>query len=236
MVKMSHTMNLKSSTPNVQNVTCFTSFHPACEHIRISCFNTQAVLCRNHTRRGGSGGRVQGVRSSPPPPRWSFLLRLYVFTFIIFTSLSMTPFLGGAPPPKKNPRSAPDTAGGITFWRETSPQFLPPGSKESSRNIRWFLKTHYNHQLKINITAKRSYQSKIMNRNNQRSSSFFSFSAGRVVDGWAGILREFPWLNWSMLWFLEIQVLIDYLIHLLFFFFNYFSCVSDLGNLSCSGF
>ena len=46
----------------------------------------------------------------------------------------------------------------ITFWREPS----PPGNKGSSQNIRWFLKTHYSHQLKINITAKRSYQLKII--------------------------------------------------------------------------
>ena len=46
----------------------------------------------------------------------------------------------------------------ITFWRETS----PPGNKGSSQNIRWFLKTNYNYQLKINITAKRSYQLKMI--------------------------------------------------------------------------
>ena len=50
----------------------------------------------------------------------------------------------------------------IAFWRETSPKSLPPGNRGSTQNIRWFLKTHYNHQLKINITAKRSYQIKII--------------------------------------------------------------------------
>lgn len=34
--------NLKSTTPNVQNVTRFTPFRLACEHRRISCFNLQA--------------------------------------------------------------------------------------------------------------------------------------------------------------------------------------------------
>ena len=33
--------------------------------------------------RGGSKGRVQGVRT-PPPLRWSFLLRIYVFAFKFF--------------------------------------------------------------------------------------------------------------------------------------------------------
>ena len=45
----------------------------------------------------------------------------------------------------------------ITFWRETS-----PNSEGSSQNITWFLKTHFSHQFKINITAKRSYQSKVI--------------------------------------------------------------------------
>ena len=84
-----------------------------------------------------------------------------------------------APSPKKNPGSATDSYLAqaslfptlyhymlliiiITFWRETSPKSLPPGNKGSTQNIRWFLKTHYNHQIKINITAKRSYQLKII--------------------------------------------------------------------------
>ena len=75
----------------------------------------------------------------------------------------------------------------ITFWRETSPKSLPPGNKGSTKNIRWFLKTHYNHQLKINITAKRSYQLKIIK---------FFFLADGVLGGWG-------------LWVLEIQVLIN---------------------------
>ena len=73
----------------------------------------------------------------------------------------------------------------ITFWRETSPKSLPPGNKGSTKNIRWFLKTHYNHQLKINITAKRSYQLKII--------KFFSF--GRRGSGWVGILGEFSFFE-----------------------------------------
>ena len=66
----------------------------------------------------------------------------------------------------------------ITFWRETS----PPGNKGSSQNIRWFLKAHYNHRLKINITAKRSYQLKII--------KFFFLAAG-VLGGW-GYWGNFP--------------------------------------------
>ena len=69
----------------------------------------------------------------------------------------------------------------ITFWRETS----PPGNKGSSQNIRWFLKTHYNHQLTINVTAKRSYQLKII--------KFFFLAAG-VLGGW-GYWGEFSCLN-----------------------------------------
>ena len=47
----------------------------------------------------------------------------------------------------------------ITFWRETS-KSLPFEEKDRHKILdRWLLKTHYNHQLKKNITAKRSYQS-----------------------------------------------------------------------------
>ena len=45
-----------------------------------------------------------------------------------------------------------------------------------------------NHQLKINITAKLTHQSKIIK---------FFFLAGRVADVWVGILGEFSCLNWS---------------------------------------
>ena len=54
--------------------------------------------------RGGSRGRVQGVRTPPPP--WGEPL-FFVFTFkICLPHQSVTPFLSGAPPPKKNPGSA----------------------------------------------------------------------------------------------------------------------------------
>ena len=65
----------------------------------------------------------------------------------------------------------------ITFW-ETSPKSLPSGNKGSTQNIRWFLKTHDNHQSKINITAKRSYQLKII--------KFFFWQAGFWVGGDTG--------------------------------------------------
>ena len=55
---------------------------------------------------------------------------------------------------------------------------MPPGNRGSTQNIRWFLKTHYNHQLKINITAKRSYQLKII--------KFFGGLAGLWVGGDTG--------------------------------------------------
>ena len=67
-------------------------------------------------------------------------------------------------------------------WREISPKSLPPGNKGSTQHIRWFLKTHYNHHLKINITAKRSYQLKII--------KLFFLAAG-VVGGW-GYWGNFP--------------------------------------------
>ena len=96
-----------------------------------------------------------------------------------------------------------------TFWRETSPKSLPPGNRGSTQNIRWFLKTHYNHKLKISITAKRSYQIKIIK----------VFFFGRRVCGWVGILGEFSCLNWStQLWVLEIQVLINSFIFLFIFY------------------
>ena len=57
-----------------------------------------------------------------------------------------------------------------------------------TQNIRWFLKTHYNHQLKINITAKRSYQLKII--------KFFGGLAGLWVGGDTGgiFLSEFKYV------------------------------------------
>ena len=57
-----------------------------------------------------------------------------------------------------------------------SPKSLPPGNRGSTQNIRWFLKTHYNHQLKISITAKRSYQIKIIK-------VFFFWQAGLWLGG-----------------------------------------------------
>ena len=55
--------------------------------------------------RGGSRGRVQGVRTSPPPHP----LRdeaFFVFAFkICLPHRSVTSFLRGPPPPKKNPGS-----------------------------------------------------------------------------------------------------------------------------------
>ena len=82
----------------------------------------------------------------------------------------------------------------ITFWRGTSAKSLPSGNKGSSPNIRCFLKTHYNHKLKINTTAKRSYH--------QRQSSFF-WQTGLGMDGlgywgnfpvWIEVCYGFNWL------------------------------------------
>ena len=58
----------------------------------------------SHIIRGGSRGRVQGVRIPPPPEMtFGFLIQL------VFTSghQSVTPIHTGAPPPRKNPGSAP---------------------------------------------------------------------------------------------------------------------------------
>ena len=64
--------------------------------------------------RGGSRGRVQGVRTPPPPPRDD--LRFSNATGILPKKKTMW-FIGveveeetSAPPPKKNPGSAPVTA------------------------------------------------------------------------------------------------------------------------------
>ena len=86
--------------------------------------------------RGGSRGRVQGVRTAPPNLTCSFLIQLqknccivwYVFTavhimllpnqkpsFVVFAlkiclrHQSVSPFLSGANSPKKNPGSTPET-------------------------------------------------------------------------------------------------------------------------------
>ena len=57
--------------------------------------------------RGGSRGRVQGVRTLPPPLRDD--LRLSNTTGILNKKKkSVTPFLTGASPSKKNPGSDPD--------------------------------------------------------------------------------------------------------------------------------
>ena len=78
----------------------------------------------------------------------------------------------------------------ITFWRETAPKSLPPRNKGSSQwNIKWFLKTHYNHQSKINITPKRSSQSKII--------KFFFRQAGLWMGGpgyWGDFLFELKYV------------------------------------------
>ena len=67
----------------------------------------------------------------------------------------------------------------------TLPKSLPPGNSEgSSQNITWFLKTHFNHQFKINITANRSYQSKII--------KFFSFWQAELRMCGPGYLGNFP--------------------------------------------
>ena len=61
--------------------------------------------------RGGSRGRVQGLRIPPPSEMpCGFLIQL-VWVFCINICLrhqSVTPFLSGAPRPKKNPGSPPD--------------------------------------------------------------------------------------------------------------------------------
>jgi len=83
----------------------------------------------------------------------------------------------------------------ITFWQETSPKSLPRQNKGSSQNIRWFLKTYYNHQLKINIAAKRSYQWKII-----------KFFFGRLGCEWVGILGEFSCYITFLLHYITIEV------------------------------
>ena len=55
--------------------------------------------------RGGSRGRVQGVRTPPPPPEMTcgFLIQLAFWFIGVEVEQEMS-----APPPKKNPGSAPD--------------------------------------------------------------------------------------------------------------------------------
>ena len=63
------------------------------------------------TLRGGSRGRVQGVRTPPPEMTCGFLIQL------VFCQKKTMWFIGveveqqtSAPPPKRNPGSAPDLA------------------------------------------------------------------------------------------------------------------------------
>ena len=59
---------------------------------------------RGRTSRGGSKGRVQGVRTPPPPSEMTcgFLIQL-----VMSGHQLVEPLLSGALPPKKNPGYAP---------------------------------------------------------------------------------------------------------------------------------
>ena len=75
------------------------------------------VECLSHTAPGEDlGGGYRGC--APHSMRWSFLLRIYVFSFDLFISPSVTSFLRGAPPPKKNPGSAPEPLSVLAWWEQ----------------------------------------------------------------------------------------------------------------------
>ena len=64
------------------------------------------LLAKFKQIRGGSRGRVQGVRLPPPPPPEMRPSSYFAFK-ICLPHWSVTSFLRGAPPSKKNPGSAP---------------------------------------------------------------------------------------------------------------------------------
>ena len=74
---------------------------------------SQAVFeVGNSIIRGGSRGRVQGVRTSPPPPsrhdlRFSNTIGILKKKTMWFIGVEVEQETS-APPPKKNPGSAPD--------------------------------------------------------------------------------------------------------------------------------
>ena len=56
--------------------------------------------------RGESSGRMQGMCTTPLPPTWDVKTSsLCSLLFIFLPHQSVTPFLRGTPPPKKNPGS-----------------------------------------------------------------------------------------------------------------------------------
>ena len=81
------------------------------------------LLINNNTTsyRGGSRGRVQGVRTTPPEMTCGFLIQL------VFCKEKKTMWFIGveveqetsAPPPKKNPGSAPELVCLSSSWRST---------------------------------------------------------------------------------------------------------------------
>ena len=82
------------------------------ENNSISCVCACVCVCIcvevAHTCRGGSRGRVQGVRPPPPPEMTCGFLTQLEFPEKT-RHQSATTFLSGAPlPPKKNAGSAPD--------------------------------------------------------------------------------------------------------------------------------
>ena len=80
-----------------------------------------------HNYRDGSRGRVQGVGIRPPPlpheMTCSFLTQLVFCIKICLHHQSVTPFLSGAPPPKKRPGSTPEIGG---FMMEVKNPGSPP--------------------------------------------------------------------------------------------------------------
>ena len=85
----------EKATGGSENGSSLIKFHPVIGPIWRICFNQF---------RGGYRGRVQGV-CTPPPGDEAFF---FVFAFkICLPHRSVKSFLRGAPPPKKNPGSAP---------------------------------------------------------------------------------------------------------------------------------
>ena len=98
-------------------LSCRFSTHFAVKYVasQVACF--WCPFYRTFSLRGGSRGRVQGVRTLPPPPEMTcgFLIQL------VFCKKKTMWFIGveveqetSAPPPKKNPGSAPEPYRGLT--------------------------------------------------------------------------------------------------------------------------
>ena len=101
-------------SPLFKNTSC--PFVFVSRHFWNCIYADTPFLILNSFCKGGSRGRVQGVPTTPSPREMtcSFLIQLSTTGILqkyskktLFIGVKVTPFLSGAPPPKKNPGSTP---------------------------------------------------------------------------------------------------------------------------------